>query len=234
MKIRIKFAKRGYMKFVGHLDIMRYFQKAIRRSELDVIYSGGYTPHQKMSFASPLGVGLESEAEYFDIELNSAETSKFMLEKLNNNMVEGIEILSIKVLPDDSKTAMAIISGADYEVTPKDNNILFDVTYLSEKIIEFYNQKEILIIKKTKKSEKEIDIKPLIYKLNYCNKKIFMQLAAGSVDNLKPELLMQALYIYLGLEFSAFDIQICRLEIYYLQEDQKTLIPLECMGKELI
>lgn len=57
MKVRIKFAKTGHMKFVGHLDTMRYFQKAIRRAELPVAFSGGYSPHMIMSFAAPLGVG---------------------------------------------------------------------------------------------------------------------------------------------------------------------------------
>lgn len=57
MKIRIKFAKTGVMKFVGHLDVMRYFQKAIRRAELPIAYSEGFSPHMLLSFASPLGVG---------------------------------------------------------------------------------------------------------------------------------------------------------------------------------
>ena len=61
MKVRIKFAKKGTMKFIGHLDIMRYFQKAIRRAGIDIAYSEGFSPHQIMSFAAPLGVGLESK-----------------------------------------------------------------------------------------------------------------------------------------------------------------------------
>lgn len=69
MKVRIKFAKAGHMKFVGHLDTMRYFQKAIRRAELPVAFSGGYSPHMIMSFAAPLGVGTTSLGEYFDMEL---------------------------------------------------------------------------------------------------------------------------------------------------------------------
>ena len=69
MKVRIKFAKTGHMKFVGHLDTMRYFQKAIRRAELPVAFSGGYSPHMIMSFAAPLGVGTTSLGEYFDMEL---------------------------------------------------------------------------------------------------------------------------------------------------------------------
>ena len=60
MKIRIKFSKQGAMKFIGHLDTMRYFQKAMRRADVDIRYSEGFSPHQIMSFAAPLGVGLES------------------------------------------------------------------------------------------------------------------------------------------------------------------------------
>ena len=69
MKIRIKFAKEGTMKFIGHLDIMRYFQKVMRRADVDIRYSEGFSPHQIMSFAAPLGVGLESRGEYVDIEV---------------------------------------------------------------------------------------------------------------------------------------------------------------------
>ena len=61
MNIRIKFKKYGVMKFIGHLDIMRYFQKSMRRAHIDIAYSEGFSPHQIMSFAAPLGVGLESE-----------------------------------------------------------------------------------------------------------------------------------------------------------------------------
>ena len=65
MKVRIKFTKEGPMKFVGHLDTMRYFQKAIRRAELPIAFSGGYSPHMIMSFAAPLGVGIDQHRGIF-------------------------------------------------------------------------------------------------------------------------------------------------------------------------
>ena len=71
MKVRIKFAKYGAMKFIGHLDMMRFFQKAVRRADIDVKYSEGFSPHQIMSFAAPLGVGIESCGEYMDLEVLS-------------------------------------------------------------------------------------------------------------------------------------------------------------------
>jgi len=76
IKIRIKFRKYGVMRFIGHLDIMRYFQKAMRRAEIDICYSEGFSPHQIMSFAAPLGVGITSDGEYLDIEVNSTRSSE--------------------------------------------------------------------------------------------------------------------------------------------------------------
>ena len=67
LKIRIKFAKTGIMKYIGHLDLMRFFQKVFRRGEIDIKFSSGFSPHPIMSFASPLGVGLTSEGEYLDM-----------------------------------------------------------------------------------------------------------------------------------------------------------------------
>ena len=85
MKIRIKFRKYGTMKFIGHLDVMRYFQKAIRRADVDVCYSGGFSPHQIMSFAAPLGVGNTSNGEYVDIEVSSTKDSETMKKCLNGS-----------------------------------------------------------------------------------------------------------------------------------------------------
>ena len=97
MKIRIKFAKYGTMKYIGHLDMMRFFQKAVRRAGIDVKYSEGFSPHQIMSFAAPLGVGLESTGEYMDLEVLTMTSPQEMMQMLNQVMVEGVEILSVTV-----------------------------------------------------------------------------------------------------------------------------------------
>ena len=79
MKIRIKFRKWGCMKFIGHLDMMRFFQKVMRRADVDIRYSEGFSPHQIMSFAAPLGVGITSDGEYLDIEVHSTKSSEEMI-----------------------------------------------------------------------------------------------------------------------------------------------------------
>ena len=76
LKARIKFRKYGIMRFIGHLDVMRFFQKAMRRANIPIAFTGGYSPHMIMSFAQPLGVGLTSDGEYLDIELTESISSE--------------------------------------------------------------------------------------------------------------------------------------------------------------
>ena len=120
MKIRIKFAKTGVMKFVGHLDVMRYFQKAIRRAELPIAYSEGFSPHMLLSFASPLGVGISSTGEYFDMVLAEDMKTDEIVKRLNATMVEGMEVISARHVPDGKASkAMSLVAGADYLVREK-------------------------------------------------------------------------------------------------------------------
>ncbi|MFQ9620610.1 MAG: TIGR03936 family radical SAM-associated protein [Waltera sp.] len=116
MKLRIKFRKYGPIRFIGHLDVMRFFQKANRRAELDVAYTGGFSPHQIMSFAAPLGVGLTSNGEYMDLEVHSLTSCEDVKQRLNAASVPGIEITSVKILPDKAGNAMASVAAAGYTV----------------------------------------------------------------------------------------------------------------------
>lgn len=154
MKIRIKFCKDGVMKFIGHLDIMRYFQKAMRRAEIDICYSEGFSPHQIMSFAAPLGVGITSEGEYLDIEVASTRSSEASIQALNDTMVEGVRITGYVKLPDNAKTAMSLVAAADYELFFKDGyEAPAGMDEYREAIDHFYYETaEILITKQTKKA----------------------------------------------------------------------------------
>ena len=235
MKARIKFRKNGVMKFIGHLDIMRYFQKAIRRAEIPIAFTSGYSPHMIMSFANPLGVGLTSDGEYFDIELTESIASKEAVRRLNEQMVDGMEIVSFVQIPDDKKSkGMSIVAGADYLSSVKNGSLPED---LAEKLEAFYAQNEICVVKKTKKSEKEVDIRPMIYKLEFRNGGIYMRVAAGSVQNLKPELVTEAFVRYLGMEADAVTFTHHRLETFAESEDADgkiVLVPLDALGTEIM
>lgn len=235
MKARIKFRKNGVMKFIGHLDIMRYFQKAIRRAEIPIAFTSGYSPHMIMSFANPLGVGLTSDGEYFDIELTESIASKEAVRRLNEQMVDGMEIVSFVQIPDDKKSkGMSIVAGADYLSSVKNGSLPED---LAGKLEAFYAQNEICVVKKTKKSEKEVDIRPMIYKLECRDGKIYMRVAAGSVQNLKPELVTEAFVRYLGMEADAVTFTHHRLETFAESEDadgKTVLVPLDALGTEIV
>ena len=114
MKVRIKFSKYSSMIVIGHLDMMRYFQKAISRAELDITYSTGFSPHQIMSFAAPLGVGMYSNGEYMDIGMDSVTDAEDIKERLQAQMVEGVDILSVTILPETAGNAMASVAAARY------------------------------------------------------------------------------------------------------------------------
>lgn len=223
------------MKFIGHLDIMRYFQKAIRRAEIPIAFTSGYSPHMIMSFANPLGVGLTSDGEYFDIELTESIASKEAVRRLNEQMVDGMEIVSFVQIPDDKKSkGMSIVAGADYLSSVKNGSLPED---LAEKLEAFYAQNEICVVKKTKKSEKEVDIRPMIYKLECRDGKIYMRVAAGSVQNLKPELVTEAFVRYLGMDAEEETFTHHRLETFAESENTESkmiLVPLDALGTEIV
>lgn len=221
MKIRVRFSKQGQMKFIGHLDMVRYFQKVMRRGEIDMAYSEGFSPHQKMSFAAPLSLGVLSKGEYFDMEVNSTLSTKEAIERINEQNVEGVKVLSYKLLPDNAKNAMAVMSAADYFV--------YTDIFTDDDITGFINQDSINVIKKTKKSEKEVDIKPLIYSIKKEDNGIFIKLAQGSAQNLKPELVVTALENFTQKSDTSYIYE--RLDMY-CTEDGK-LISLDNIGSDI-
>lgn len=233
MKIRIKFSKTGHLKYIGHLDIMRCFQKVMRRAEVDIAYSAGFSPHQIMSFASPLGLGLTSEGEYVDIEVLSTESSAIMLQKINAVTVEGLQALRYVKLPDHAKTAMSVVAAADYCVT-FDQPATEDVR---AKFEEFLSRDSIVITKKTKKSEVEMDIRPLIYKASFEGQKLFLQVSAGSAANLKPEQVLETFFKTCVISPQELPYHVHRLEMYAnlaKEGQERRLIPLEGLGEAIV
>ena len=240
MKIRIKFRKYGVMKFIGHLDIMRYFQKAMRRADIDICYSTGFSPHMIMSFAAPLGVGITSDGEYFDIEVNRTKSSAEAMNALNDTMVEGVEISGYVLLPDNAKTAMSIVAAADYELSFKDSYDVPASKEAFETAIEafFTNAKEVIITKQTKKSEKTMDLKPLVYDFSMREKEgnpvFYLKLSTGSNDNVKPELVVEALFDHMGLNYNPSAIQIHRIDVYAAGDTVNSFISLGDMGNVIL
>lgn len=235
MKVRIKFSKHGPVKFIGHLDVMRYFQKAMRRADIDMKYSEGFSPHQIMSFAAPLGLGLTSNGEYMDIEVNSMTDCDTMIQQINEAMVDGIQVIECHILDDGAKNAMSSVAAADYTLTFRKEKQPNDLEGFLTGLSEFINQDHILITKKTKRGEKEVDLKSSIYELSVKENSIFMKVSAGSADNLKPELVMEAYDQWRGQTCPEFSFHIQREEVYGNagDEENKILVPLGRIGESL-
>lgn len=235
LKVRIKFTKTGAMKFVGHLDTMRYFQKAVRRAELPAAFSGGYSPHMIMSFAAPLGVGTTSLGEYFDIELTETVPTKEIEKRLNAVMAEGVTVSSARKVEDGkASTAMALVAAADYLVAFRPGREPVCPSW-REQLSDFLAQKELLVTKKTKRSEKTVDIRPYIYRMELLEDGIFMQLASASSNYTKPELVMDTFLHFLGEEAQPFAYMIERREVYANTGDESAphFVPLEALGEEV-
>ena len=244
MKVRIRFSKSDALRYVGHLDLLRFFQKAMRRAHIPMKFSEGFHPHQIMSFASPLGVGVTSQGEYLDIEITERVEPEEAIAALNEQMVEGVSILSFSYLPDNAKNSMASLAAANYLVYFK-RGLDRSVDYV-QAVSDFYGTNQpIHVIKKTKKSEKEMDIRPLIMDMKvgtigaldallpegaadprpylpmedgFCleadDVMFYLYVTSGSTDNLKPELVMDALHQRLGVEFDSANLGIHRIDMF--------------------
>ncbi len=229
MKARLRFVKLGEMQYIGHLDLMRYFQKLFRRSGLYMSYSKGFNPHQIMSFASPLGVGLTSIGEYLDISLESLgeHTESEWIDIINARSNGLILVTAFMIMPDDTKPSMSLLGAASYRVELFSEDAVKDVERF------FYGNESIVYIKETKKSKKEIDLrkeipilsadynvfsdemsKICIYDHDYEKKYIdagekgciYMLCRAGSVLNIKPEMLFDIYGKITGYQIMRLDM----------------------------
>jgi radical SAM-linked protein len=234
LKARIKFRKYGVMRFIGHLDVMRFFQKAMRRAGIPIAFTGGYSPHMIMSFAQPLGVGVTSDGEYLDIELGEEIDFIKAVEQLNEVMVEGMEVVDLVRIPDDKKSSgMTIVAAASYRVTLLESAKSAEVTRAfpaiwQSKIEEFLGQESIVVLKRTKRSEVDTDIKPLIYQMRLGEEGIELFLAAGSEKNLKPDLVMRAFTDFAGEKPESVPFHYHRRDVYALEPEG---IKITCQSK---
>lgn len=218
---RVKFTKGEEVKYIGHLDVMRTFQRAIKRANFPIAYSHGFNPHQLLSFASPLTLGTTSCGEYGDFEFTEKVDTEEIKERFNAVLPEGIKVLKVVLLKNGVAKAMASIEAATYEAKLDDRV----TSEMIDKNLEGYlAQKEINVMKKTKKNFKETNIREDIFEVKNISDdegtKLFMFLAAGSKRNLKPESVVDGLYQYLGIEFDKYEIRYKRIETFRKENDK--------------
>ena len=180
------------MKFIGHLDILRLFERAFKRSHLPVAHSQGFNPRPQIVFGQPMPLGLTSEGEFADVELVGGHDSAAFLKTMNDALPPGIRILDAKEKKNPSNL-MGQISAARYRVcfTAPDG---LDLQKLIEKVLA---ADSIPVLKKTKSGEQEKNIRPFIYELtevSHASGGCFeVLLGAGQNDNIRPDLFLSGI-----------------------------------------
>ncbi len=209
-KIRLKFSKMGMGKYISHLDLLRTFTRAIHRAGLPVRYSQGFNPHQLITFSLPLALGVTSETEFVDIDFEEGTNALEVVEKLNENLPPDIRILKAS----EPKCKANDIFSARYVIK-------MDLCGLvsKEKLQGFFNLNEIPAVKKTKRGEKEINLRDyiIVYDLKELTEntaKLEVILLAGGENNLKPDILVTKLCEFLG-SCATDSYEIHRTEIFY-------------------
>jgi len=214
-KYRLRFRKDGKMVFVGHLDFLKLFQRAVKRARLPVSYSMGFNPHQLMSFGLPLPLGMVGLNEFVDIELDEIIHSAIVTERLNQTLPDGIYILETVHMPLGSKTAAAVIKYAEYEIVFPSFPQLD--SYLDTFITELTENSEIIVEKRTKKGFVSANIREDIISLTNSsaegNTALTAVLSAGSVRNIKPELVAEYICKTAGVECGKTEIKYVRSKL---------------------
>lgn len=226
MRIRCKFTKLGYVKFVGHLDTVRMFQRAIRVARIPIAYSQGFNPHAKVYFAMPLSVGVGSTGEYIDIITSEDVNVQKVKEDLNSILPEGISILKASAIEEGTPSLMSLVTTADYK-------IIFEKEQLTEEDIAGAKEKisgeSLVVLKKGKKKTSEVDIKPLIkdfkLEINEGAVSVCTKVAAGSGSNLSVDLLLKSIF---EKDVDALEYSVERLELYAGEDED--LLPLSQVG----
>ncbi|WP_018247843.1 TIGR03936 family radical SAM-associated protein [Orenia marismortui] len=234
-KIRAKVLKGDQVRFISHLDFMTTINRAVRRAKIAIAFSQGYNPKPNVSFASALAVGLTSDSEYIDFELEKDIDIREFQETLNNALPEGIKIIRVAKIDSREKSLTSQINRANYLARLELNKVL-SIDDLRGKIIEFLSQDKIMIRRKRRrKKDRVFDIKPLIYNLEvvgvqYDLATINMLVQTGSSGNLRPEEVINALADYFNFIAPAKLINIHRSGLY-IKVGEEILTPIEAVVK---
>lgn len=218
----VTFKKEGYARYTSHLDMLRLFKRAVKKGNIQLIYSQGYNPHPKIGFAQPLSLGYESLCEILELETRKEYSCQEIVEGLSKAMPEGISIAGCVFVDDDVKSIAALCDNAEYLVTfplKKDEKDF-------EGILKNYlNQEAVFADKRQKKTKKivSIDIKSKIRKIEIIEEELLtmkMDLDSGSISNLSPEQVISSFVKFAELDCDRSEIRVTRTHMGFVKNFQ--------------
>ncbi|MBR6707840.1 MAG: TIGR03936 family radical SAM-associated protein [Clostridia bacterium] len=218
MKMLTVFEKGARLRHIGHLDLMRAMQRALRRSSLPIRYSQGFNPHILMSFAAPLSLGAVGMREVMEVSLEGNVTAEEFSNRLSRALPPDIRLISCRPVDDTHKPPMALLRAARYRIEPRG-----ECSLTQGDLDAFLGKAAIPAVKKTKSGEKEIDIKPMIHELTLKDGKIFCTLDLCEEKSCKPELMLSCLCSSSGVP----PMEALVVRLLLLSEKDGAFLPLE-------
>lgn len=223
--IRVKYKKEDEMIFISHLDLQRLLQRAFRRAKINLSYSEGFNPHPKMSYGNALALGLESQGEYVDIEIEDDIEVKEFLERINEQLPDGIKFVKGQEIDPKTPSLSSIIVYGEY-IFNIDLEVPLSKEFVKSRVLNFVKSKEIIITKKNKKGKKvEVDIRPMIRNFDLVslddNRVTFVStIATGSKANLNINILIPQILDMLNLDMDPREVGVLRRDLYKVEDGQ--------------
>lgn len=213
----IGFNKTGFIKYTSHLDMLRFFKRALKKADIKLEYSQGFNPHPKMGFAQPLSLGYTSRCELLEIETKEIYKPDDIKNRLSELMTEGIEITFVKEFNRDVKSIAANVTGAKYLVYFP---VRADSKNYKEVTAAYLAQEKIIALKKQKKTKKliETDIRSKIRTIDVVKSDeliLIMNLDCGSNSNVSPELVISTFMEFADIHVKRYDIEVERLSLEF-------------------
>lgn len=213
--VRLRFARTEPAIWLAHLDLMRTFERSIRRAGLPVAYSKGFNPRPHLAFALPIGTGLATRDDYVDVYLEEPVAPPDVMARLNASLPVGIAILAARSVSSLGPSLMSLVCAADYRLQGQG---------LAEAVEQLFRlpADQPWLVEKTGKSGKTIlDIRPLLISLRPVgDDSVVIRVKAGSKENLRPDLFLTALSSLGGLdERSAADTAITRERLLIMAKE---------------
>lgn len=213
MRMLLEFQKSDTVRHLGLLDLQRTMQRALRRSGLPVRYSSGFNPHIVMSFASALSSGIPGDAELLDVSLTGEVTQEKCLAQMNHVLPPTLKASRVRLVDDHFPKVGAALEQAEYLIRLYGG----DCKRIAEHVNEFLSKAEIMALRKTKRQETMVNIRPMIHQLtpSYDASADLLTLTARvsfvEAATLKPELLLSALANDANAELPRHEIRRTRL-----------------------
>lgn len=223
----LQYSKEAVVRFLSHLDLMRALERAFRRAGLPLVFSQGFNPQPRISYAGALAVGVTSSGEYLDVELKTEISPQEIKERLNRFLPAGIKIKEVVPVKKRQKSLTSLINLARYELTIFSGD--FSEKEIAQAVKQILALDSFFITRQSKKRQRKIDIRPGIFDLWACSDQqklsLFFDLAVGGENQVRPREVLELVKKYLFLnEDVSCQINRCGL---YIFEAGKLYTPLE-------